>query len=586
MKKLYMMLCIASVALGSCSENPRTTCVDSDECATRSGGECLEGACFYPTDQCESGWSLESGACSPFGSRDGGVEPPRDASTDVADSGVQADASVDAPVDPDAEASADANADTGPPPPLKAFPTAYGGGAAATGGRGGVLVIVNTDDPNVELTHFPATATTPERFEGGLFGALQLDRPAYIVFDRSMNIDIGRGGTSARFSYDGIPGVRDKTVFGQSAPRGGVTITGGTLRFDGRSSETSNLIIRYLRSRPIFNREGVRSTEDDSYTWGMLFYGGRDIIVDHCSFSFAQDKALGAYIDQNVVPEHDLRRMTFSRNFVNDSHTGTYVEINPGRPEDPEEDVDHISFIGNLQLGINRSPNVAFDGFSEILNTVVYGDHYKSSTIYHDLKLNHIGNYYVRPGGGSSGFNRVFEHDSSSPRIFSAGNYFSGLLEGRQGEDNQAIWKYRDTYDDAISGQYFVDTPFDGGIEHAYTPVSAAEAYASVVTQGDIGADRYLDDEGRPATYRDPYDTAQLEAVRAGDTLEVRNPANWVLPTLPETARPADYDTDRDGMADAWERRVFGDLTQSYADDADGDGYTNIEEFMFQVDFR
>lgn len=88
------------------------------------------------------------------------------------------------------------------------------------------------------------------------------------------------------------------------------------------------------------------------------------------------------------------------------------------------------------------------------------------------------------------------------------------------------------------------------------------------------------------ATYRDPYDTSQLEAARAGEALVVRDVSRWVLPVIPETVRPADYDTDLDGLADAWERRVIGDLSQSYGDDHDGDGYTNIEELMFQVDER
>jgi hypothetical protein len=38
-------------------------------------------------------------------------------------------------------------------------------------------------------------------------------------------------------------------------------------------------------------------------------------------------------------------------------------------------------------------------------------------------------------------------------------------------------------------------------------------------------------------------------------------------------------------MADAWEIREFGDLSQGYGDDFDGDGYENIEEYMNQVDY-
>ena len=49
----------------------------------------------------------------------------------------------------------------------------------------------------------------------------------------------------------------------------------------------------------------------------------------------------------------------------------------------------------------------------------------------------------------------------------------------------------------------------------------------------------------------------------------------------PQTSHPAGYDTDNDGMADDWE--VVNGLvvgTQDHNGDLDGDGYTNIEEFV------
>ena len=43
-------------------------------------------------------------------------------------------------------------------------------------------------------------------------------------------------------------------------------------------------------------------------------------------------------------------------------------------------------------------------------------------------------------------------------------------------------------------------------------------------------------------------------------------------------------DTDKDGMPDAWEIAKFGDLNRDGKGDADGDGYTDLEEFLNQVD--
>ena len=50
----------------------------------------------------------------------------------------------------------------------------------------------------------------------------------------------------------------------------------------------------------------------------------------------------------------------------------------------------------------------------------------------------------------------------------------------------------------------------------------------------------------------------------------------------PEVQRPADWDTDRDGMPDAWEKRA-GLNPKDAADasaDRNGDGYTNLEQYL------
>ena len=105
------------------------------------------------------------------------------------------------------------------------------------------------------------------------------------------------------------------------------------------------------------------------------------------------------------------------------------------------------------------------------------------------------------------------------------------------------------------------------------------------MVKGDVGAYKYLDDNGYVQTYRDPFDSSQLEIVRNNSDYQPKNASNWVLPEIPQNIRPNNYDSDNDGMSDAWEIRNFGNLEQSYRGDYNNDGYTNIEEFMAQVDF-
>ncbi len=482
---------------------------------------------------------------------------------------------------------------------LKAFPSAYGPGSVATGGRGGDLIIINTNDRNVPLTLVPATENTDKHYVGGLYAALQHPDPAYIIFDRSMTITLGTGGTSRDFVFEGMPKVNNKTIFGQSAPRGGVTITGGTLRFNGRFGDNNNLIFRYLKSRPILNKNGELNTRDDSWTWALLFYGGNTIIVDHCSFSFAQDKALGAGVDDKVISDSVSGNYTFSHNLIEDSHTGYYFEINPNEPEDPENYINNISIIKNVSASVNRTPNMAYSGKGEIINNVAHDIPTKNTTVYHNLKLNHIGNYYsqqrpFRDGVNTGGWNRIrpnLDNNSGNPLIYTSSNYFHGVLTGDSSEDNTLIWHEWRPYPfvnvpPPASSEYFTSNIHQHNFPNPYIPISASNAFNELITNKNVGDAHYLDNNGNVDFYMDDFDLSQLEYIANDDpSYRGHQAENWVLPNMPVNIRPDSYDTDKDGMSDAWEIRVFGDLTQSYNGDCDGDGYTNIEEYYNQVDY-
>ncbi len=459
--------------------------------------------------------------------------------------------------------------------PLKAFPSAYGGGSNSKGGRGRALAIITTLNRNASLKYYPATSSTDEYYEGGLYAAMRNSDVGYIVFNVSGNIDLGSGGTAAQYTGFGMPGVNNKTIFGQSAPRGGITLTGGTFRLNGSSGDNKNLIIRYIRSRPIYNRNGALNTDDDAYTWAFLIMGGQNVVIDHCSASFAQDKAMGGFIRD---PDHPMRNFTFSNNLVSDSHTGMYVEINPGRPGDPEDHVDLISWLNNVSISVNRTPNLAFNGRGEKINNIIHDTPNKQTTAYFDVQINEIGNYYSK----SNSKNRIREQNEGTPVIFSSDNYFEGLLSGRSSENNNVLWT--NSNGAPLNSSHFVNSPF-GGFPNPINPRSPEDAFDRLVVDGDVGAYKYLDNKGVVQIYRDSFDSSQLNKVANNNAYTSKNPSNWVLPNIPKNTRPDSYDTDHDGMADDWERAMFGNLDQSYRDDHDGDGYENIEEYMNQVDY-
>jgi len=105
---------------------------------------------------------------------------------------------------------------------LPAFPGAEGFGAAATGGRGGQVLIV---------TNLDASGT------GSLQWALNQPGPRIIVFEAS-GVIVG----------DIVIPHGDVTIAGQTAPGAGVTILGHLTTPYGDTF--GNIIIRHLRVRP------------------------------------------------------------------------------------------------------------------------------------------------------------------------------------------------------------------------------------------------------------------------------------------------------------------------------------------------
>jgi hypothetical protein len=470
--------------------------------------------------------------------------------------------------------------------PAIAFPAAEGPGKNATGGRGGVLIIVDTYNSTQPLSG-PLTNTQGETYyTGGIKSALSYNGAAYIIFNISGNIDIGVNG----FGLDnwGISG--DKTIFGQSAPLGGVTLTGGTIRSvsdRATSRGNQNLIIRYLRSRPLYGRNGQASTEDDRITWSLCFQkDAEDIIVDHCSFSFAQDKLFGNFstasgtTTQNITYQHILAGDggTISVSGQTASATGINTTTN-------------ISYLKNLLVhGSHRTPNIKFDGEAQVANQVVFDCRFRLTNTFGDLNFNYENNYLIMGDAGDIKNQYQDGSGAGQPLVYSNKNIYVGdqiNLSGTDGQDESDIWVIFNTDpDEPVPPGFFTPTRHTT-ISEDYIPMSAEDAYNLLVTNGDVGAYKYLDSNGDVAIYRDDLDTEFLTNTRTGD--DTYTPTTWStwlsgFPTLPLNERGENYDTDNDGMCDAWETAQFGNLTQGYGGDFDGDGYENIEEYMNQVD--
>jgi pectate lyase len=157
-----------------------------------------------------------------------------------------------------------------------AFPGAEGFGKYASGGRGGVVVVVtNLNDEG----------------KGSFRKAVQQNGPRIIVFAVSGTIHL-----ASKLNIKG-----DVTIAGQTAPGDGICLADQPVSLAG-----DNIIIRYLRFRmgDRFQRGGMVAGNggDDAFS-GI---GRKNIIIDHCTMSWSTDEAFSVYGGDSTTLQWNL----------------------------------------------------------------------------------------------------------------------------------------------------------------------------------------------------------------------------------------------------------------------------------------
>jgi hypothetical protein len=172
-----------------------------------------------------------------------------------------------------------------------AFPGAVGWAARTPGGRGGRIIRVTT-----------LAADGP----GSLREAVEAKGPRIVVFEVGGVIDLARTVLDIREPY--------LTIAGQTAPSPGITLIRGGIDLRGH-----DVVIRHIRIRTgVDGQPALSGWEADAFST----VGAYNVIVDHCTFSWALDEnmsASGPRFTGNTVAEwrqntsHDI---TFSYNLA------------------------------------------------------------------------------------------------------------------------------------------------------------------------------------------------------------------------------------------------------------------------------
>ncbi len=447
---------------------------------------------------------------------------------------------------------------------LPAFPGAEGFGALTPGGRGGKVYVVTTLEdylserrdgrPDKALgeegrdgkrrilpgyPHIPAE----KRIPGSFREAVEASGPRIIVLAVSGTIEL-KSQLKIRNPYI--------TIAANTAPGQGVQI-----RNWGIEIMTHDVVLRYLRLR-VGDIKGPgqmpRVLGDQTHA---LDISGLNIVVDHCEFAYANDQIISVYAARTPASR---TAVTLQWNYVYGGLTNSVHESG------------------------NHSHAYAFGGWGYIslhhsLSAFTLGRNPRLSGMRLDYR-NNVLHYFWDSGGGDGTMDflklnyiaSVLEHGARREAFFDGMHQLCGQFHGADNVIRNSKLKKSPRVLN-VPPETLMDAPFPA------PPIetqSALQAYDDVLRSGgaslpmrdfitDYVATSVRKDTGNPPGKTDDW------------------PSKGYAVYKPAVAPP---DDDHDGMPNEWELRYKlnpHDAADAAAD-PDGDGYTNIEEFINGTD--
>jgi pectate lyase len=231
-----------------------------------------------------------------------------------------------------------------------AFPGAVGSAATTPGGRGGEIVRVTTLAPSGP---------------GSFTEAVKKYGPRIVVFEVGGIIDLAE--STIKITEPNL------TIAGQTAPAPGVTLIRG-----GIDIATHDVVIRHIRVRP--GDGGRPELSGNDYDAISTVGGAYDVIVDHCSLTWATDENLSASGPRftGITPEEwrkgTSHRITFSNNIIAEGLADSvHVKGEHSKGSLIHDNVSDILIIGNLYAhDKERSPLFKGGARGAIINNLIY----------------------------------------------------------------------------------------------------------------------------------------------------------------------------------------------------------------------
>lgn len=426
------------------------------------------------------------------------------------------------------------------PEQIPAFPGAEGFGANTAGGRGGKIIeVTNLNDGG----------------PGSLRNAIEAEGPRIIVFRTGGTIDLK---TSLEITHPYV------TIAGQTAPGEGIALKNWATKLNSPLIiRTHDVIVRYIRSRPGPGMEKV----SDGDALEILGPEAYNVVIDHCSFSWA--------VDENISTWYDAHDITIQWSIISE---GLYCSTHEkgchsmgmilGSEGSRNISIHHNLFAHNHE----RNPYIRTSGLVDFVNNVIYNSWGTPSVVTDENgtpQVNYTNNYFKIGADTEPG---KFLVSVSSTSGLGAEIYVQGnITPQRQSDDlaeNLAV--------KPADRSWIVKDQFTAPL---ITTFQADEIYDKVLSNA--GANLGLDEDGNLYLRPDAVDERIIQDVRQGTGKIIDDPSEvggW--PDLDPGIPP--LDSDHDGMPDAWETRhgLNPNNPSDASGDANGDGYSNIEEYL------
>jgi hypothetical protein len=406
-----------------------------------------------------------------------------------------------------------------------AFPGAQGYGAGTVGGRGGkVIYVTNLNDSG----------------PGSLRAALETKGPRIILFSVSGTIEATKDLT-----------IREPfvTVAGQSAPGDGITIKNATFKIIAR-----DVIVRFIRVRV---GDLVEADRD-----AVSIINSRNVIMDHLSVSWGVDENLSVADSENITLQWNIVGEPLHESVHSEGPHGKCSLIRGSA---------FVSLLNNLYAHCpDRSPHLdakrVYPPRMQVVNNLSfdYGDSSVKIAAYDDPNptagwYDIVNNLFIA-GPRSRSEVRIKETQPGAV-VHVAGN-----LGPRRTSATQDPW---------------VLVTLDGSSRAKLEFAKPSLATVANTLDATAAGERVLRLAGATVPKRDSADERLVVNVRdkrTGWINSQRDVGGW--PVLAGGKGP--LDTDGDGMPDAWETAKGLDANKAAdgAQDRDGDGYTNVEEYL------